>query len=455
MATSQRPMSTRNGFEEAFQAVILAGGQGKKLAPLTDGANKATLPVANKPLISYQLDYLEAAGITEVIIVVNQAAAAAPMRMVADARTTMRVSVEVTEDGVMGTADALRQIRAKLRTDFCVMPCDLQTNAQLGAVLDAHRVHQGAVTALVVQQEKDEKKKVKTEDFIIVDEMTDALLMIAEKSQLKEALEIRRTLFDKYPRVAVRSDLADPHFYVFAHWVLDVLEKKSDFVSIKRDLLPFLLRKQYSMTTADIDSFPPEASEEANPRIQHLALGMSSSERSWVPGPDGAGLLHCHAFVVDAAKPTERCQRVNTLGAYADVNRMLAKAYRPDSAAQAALESLPARLIGSECVVGPGLTATGEGSSVKRSVVGANCTIGAGVKIVDCVLMDNVTIEDGCSLNGVTVCSGAHVEQACELRQGSCVGHDYRVPAQTQAAKDTHFSAKTEVGGVAAGGGED
>ena len=69
--------------------------------------------------------------------------------------------------------------------------------------------------------------------------------------------------------------------------------------------------------------------------------------------------------------------------------------------------------------------------------------------------MDNVTIEDGCSLNGVTVCSGAHVEHGCELRQGSCVGHGYRVPAQTQAAKDTHFSVETGGSGAAAGGGED
>jgi translation initiation factor eIF-2B subunit gamma len=228
-----------------------------------------------------------------------------------------------------------------------------------------------------------------------------------------------------------------------------VLEKKSDFVSIKRDLLPFLLRKQYSMTTADMEVFPPEASEVANPRVQHLALDMSSAERSWVSGPDGAGLLHCHAFVVDAAKPSERCQRVNTLVAYSEANRTLAKGYRPDDAARAALASLPARLIGSECVVGPGLTATGEGSSVKKSVVGANCAIGASVKIVNCVLMDNVTIEDGCSLSGVTVCSGAHIEPGCELREGCCVGHDYRLPAQTQAAKDTHFSTKS-AGGAAA-----
>ena len=445
-----RPMSTRTGFQPSYQAVILAAPKDNQLAPLTDGALKATLPVANKLLISYQLDYLEQAGVTDVIIVTS-AAAAALLRGIADGRTTMRVSVEAADEDAMGTADALRGIAAKLYTDFIVMSCDLMTNVQLGTVLDTHRVHQGALTALVVQQPPadDKGKKVKTDDFVMLDETTDTLLMVAAKASLKETLDVRRALFDKYSRVAVRTDLADPHFYVFAHWVLSVLEKKSDFKSIKDDLVPFLLRKQYSMNTADRAVFPAEASAVANPRVQHLAMGMSSAERSEPMGPDGAELLHCHAFVVDATK--NRCQRVNTLAAYSEVNRNLAKGYRPSPEARAALAALPARLIGSECVVGAGLTATGEGSSVKKSVVGANCTIGANVKIVNCVLMDNVTIEDGCSLSGVTVCSGAHIEQGCELREGTCVGHGYRLPGGTQA-KEKHFSADAKPGG---GGGGD
>jgi hypothetical protein len=56
--------------------------------------------------------------------------------------------------------------------------------------------------------------------------------------------------------------------------------------------------------------------------------------------------------------------------------------------AKAALEALPPRLIGADCVLGSGLVVNGEGSSIKKSVVGSNCKIGAGVKIVNCVLMD-------------------------------------------------------------------
>eukprot|EP01045_Picozoa_sp_COSAG04_P024847 COSAG04_NODE_3166_length_3098_cov_1.577526_5_plen_439_part_00 len=418
-------MSTRTGFEASFQGVIMAGGKGSRLAPLTDDeAQKAALlPVGNRALISYQLDFLQRAGVTDVIVVTS-AAAAALIERAAEQHPTMRVSVEVAAEDVMGTADALRQIQPKLcaspsprspappplrrsspcapvhsYTDFCVMSCDLLTEVPLGTVLDTHRAHGGALTALMVQQPPadDQKKKVKTEDFVVLDEDTGALLMVAQKAELEETLDMRRTLVEKYQRVSVRGDLHDVHCYVLAHWVLGLLQAKTEFRSIKAELLPYLLRKQYAMSAADRALFPPAAAAAAHP--QHLALGMSSAVRPpappkpcatgklrktrqvwgatkltvswlavlqeprWLPGPEGVERLHCHSVVIDAA--TARCQRVNTLAAFTDANRTAAKAYRPDAEARAAeakeRAALPKRLIGSECIVGPGLKCSGDG----------------------------------------------------------------------------------------------
>ena len=164
-------------------------------------------------------------------------------------------------------------------TDFCVMSCDLLTEVPLGTVLDTHRAHGGALTALMVQQPPadDQKKKVKTEDFVVLDEDTGALLMVAQKAELEETLDMRRALVEKYQRVSVRGDLHDVHCYVLAHWVLGLLQAKTEFRSIKAELLPYLLRKQYAMSAADRALFPPAAAAAAHP--QHLALGMSSAVR--------------------------------------------------------------------------------------------------------------------------------------------------------------------------------
>ncbi len=50
----------------AMKAVVLAGGRGTRLRPLTHTAGRQLVPVANRPILFYVLDYLSCAGIKEV-----------------------------------------------------------------------------------------------------------------------------------------------------------------------------------------------------------------------------------------------------------------------------------------------------------------------------------------------------------------------------------------------------
>jgi hypothetical protein len=45
-----------------FQVVLLAGGPGSRMSPLSTEIPKPLLPIANRPMISYQLEFLERAG---------------------------------------------------------------------------------------------------------------------------------------------------------------------------------------------------------------------------------------------------------------------------------------------------------------------------------------------------------------------------------------------------------
>ncbi len=53
----------------AVKAIILSAGQGRRLLPLTENLPKCLLPVADKPVLAWQIDALTAAGIKEIIIV--------------------------------------------------------------------------------------------------------------------------------------------------------------------------------------------------------------------------------------------------------------------------------------------------------------------------------------------------------------------------------------------------
>lgn len=97
-----------------MKGIILAGGNGRRLAPLTDVTNKHLLPVYDKPMIYYPLQTLIQAGIREILIVTGKEYAGGFLKLLGSGRQLQcRFTFEVQEDA-MGIAHAL-----SLAEDFC------------------------------------------------------------------------------------------------------------------------------------------------------------------------------------------------------------------------------------------------------------------------------------------------------------------------------------------------
>src|SRR3954467_147510 len=62
------PNSSRNGEEAGLKAVIMAGGEGTRLRPLTSRQPKPMLPLANRPMMEHILTLLRSHGIDEVVV---------------------------------------------------------------------------------------------------------------------------------------------------------------------------------------------------------------------------------------------------------------------------------------------------------------------------------------------------------------------------------------------------
>ena len=103
-----------NGYQTVhrdrlMKGVILAGGLGTRLAPLTKITNKHLLPIYNKPMIFYPIQTLVDAGVRDLLIVTGGKNAGDFLRLLGNGKAFGLPQINYTyQEGEGGIADALR-----------------------------------------------------------------------------------------------------------------------------------------------------------------------------------------------------------------------------------------------------------------------------------------------------------------------------------------------------------
>ncbi|HUU61361.1 MAG TPA: sugar phosphate nucleotidyltransferase, partial [Acidimicrobiia bacterium] len=104
-----------------MKGVVLAGGSGSRLRPLTFSMAKQLIPVANKPIIEYGLEDLARAGIREVGVVISPETGAELRAAVGDGdRLGLRITY-IVQDRPLGLAHALKTALPFVDGDDCLM----------------------------------------------------------------------------------------------------------------------------------------------------------------------------------------------------------------------------------------------------------------------------------------------------------------------------------------------
>ena len=103
-----------------MQAVVLAGGEGSRLRPLTRNRPKALLPVANRPIIEYVIEALTEVGVRDITVVVGYRKEQV-IRRLAELPVTVNVAVQEKQ---LGVADALQAAEEHVSGRFLLLPGD-------------------------------------------------------------------------------------------------------------------------------------------------------------------------------------------------------------------------------------------------------------------------------------------------------------------------------------------
>jgi dTDP-glucose pyrophosphorylase len=125
--------------------VIMAGGQGARLRPLTDDTPKPMLPVGDRPLLETILDQIRQAGFRRVFMAVNYRAEVIEEHF-GDGNAH---GVEITylrEPRQLGTAGALKLVDEDIDRPFLVINADLLTNVSLSSLMRFHSDESNIVT---------------------------------------------------------------------------------------------------------------------------------------------------------------------------------------------------------------------------------------------------------------------------------------------------------------------
>jgi len=218
------------------------------------------LPIANKPLIAFQLENLERMGFYEVLVVIRHSKTLEKY-LKTEFKGKMQIeTIEINEEST-NNVEALKQIWNKINRDFIIIPCDLLTDVNLDDVLDQHIITQATVTMVFREDEskkqqisskkeasKEPKEELNDYDVVVLDDESHRVLQITNNIDIEsEGLNIKKTMLLRHPNSTISTQLNECHLYVFNYRMIDFLKRcKRKFLNLKEDLIPFLIQNQYN-----------------------------------------------------------------------------------------------------------------------------------------------------------------------------------------------------------------
>lgn len=328
-----------------MEAVVLVGGQGTRLRPLTIRTPKPMLPAAGVPFLTHLLARARAAGVEHAVLATSYKAEVFAAHFGDGAALGMRLDY-VTETEPLGTGGGIRNVADLLESaaddPVLVLNGDILSGHDLAAQVSAHRAS-GAVATLHLVRVPDPRA------FGSV--VTDADGRVTE-------------FVEKSPQPV--TDQVNAGTYVFTRSLIDAIPA-GEVVSVERQTFPGLLADQapihgYVDASYWLDVGTPSAFVRAS---ADLVRGLVASPAVPTTGEH---------LVVDGARvdPTATVVGGSFLDTEADIEA-------------------GATVDGSVVMKG---AYVGADSVVTNSVVGAGAEVGAGCRVVDAVIGDGAVIGD-------------------------------------------------------------
>src|SRR5262245_36657772 len=121
-----------------MKGVILVGGEGTRLRPLTSHLPKPMVPIVNEPFLTRMISWIRGHGIEDIVLAMGYLPAKISEQLGDGSSLGVRLAY-VVEDTPLGTAGAVKNAAGHIDDTCFVFNGDVLTDLDLGAMLQAHR----------------------------------------------------------------------------------------------------------------------------------------------------------------------------------------------------------------------------------------------------------------------------------------------------------------------------
>ncbi len=344
------------GELDGVEAVVLVGGLGSRLRPLTLSVPKPMLPAAGVPVLAHLLSRIRAAGVRHVVLGTSYRAEVFTEHF-GDGRTLGLQLDYVTEDEPLGTGGGIRNVAGALsEPDVLVFNGDVLSGVDLAAAVRTHRDAAADVTLQLVR---------------VPDARAFGCVPTDSEGRVLDFLEKS----DEPP-----TDLINAGCYVFRRDVIWSIPAGHP-VSVERETFPGLLASGARLQSHLDSSYWLDVGTPAALVTGSADLVRGIAPSAALPGSPGEALVDPGARVDPAAVLAGGCA------------------------------------VGAGCVIEAGVQLTGSvlmdrvrvgaGAVVTRSVVAAGARIGDGAVVSDAVIGEGAVVGAGCELrDGVRIWPG-------------------------------------------------
>ncbi|MDK2815867.1 MAG: mannose-phosphate guanylyltransferase / phosphomannomutase [Moorella sp. (in: firmicutes)] len=352
-----------------MKAIIMAGGEGSRLRPLTCKRPKPLVPVANRPVMEYCLDLLRDLGIKEVGVTLQYLPALIQEYFGDGSDFGLHLHYFV-EDKPLGTAGSVKNAASFLDETFVVVSGDALTDFDLRPAIARHK-ESGALATLVLATVDNP-----LEYGVVITNPDGSIRSFLEKPSWGE----------------VFSDRVNTGIYILEPEVLELVPEGQSF-DFSKDLFPRLLKEKRPLFGVTLSGYWCDIGNLTQYRQAQEDI-LSGKVKVRVVGEDrGKGVVAGAEVEID---PTARIEGPVLIGSYCRIG--------------------PGAAVGPFTVLGP-YTRVEEGASVKRSTLWDNVYVGQGAGLRGAVVCSRASLQRQVRIyEGAVIGDGSRVDTGAEVR---------------------------------------